>query len=210
VGLFLYGASTSIMIAANLGLDPWDVFHVGLSRILGVNVGYVVIGVGAAVLLLWIPIKQRPGLGTISNALLIGLSINLTSGIPHPHSLVMRWVYGLGAIVICGVAAGLYLGARLGPGPRDGIMTGLFTRFRGRRFASIRLIRTGIEITVLIAGFLMGGTVGWLTLVYAVTIGPVMHMTIPLFAMKDPAPVEASVAQRTNSDSDTHAVEAVA
>lgn len=199
VGLFLYGSATSVMIAANLGLDPWDVFHVGLARILGLNVGVVVIGVGALVLLCWIPIKQKPGLGTVSNVILIGVALDVTSGIPHPHSLIMRWVYGLAAILMTGVASGLYLGARVGPGPRDGIMTGLVTRWRGRRYGSIRLVRTAIEVTVLIAGFAMGGTVGWITLVYAVTIGPVMHVTIPLFAFKDPVVERLSLAKLDRS-----------
>lgn len=186
VGLFLYGASTSVMIAANLGLDPWDVFHVGLARILGLSVGTVVILVGAAVLLCWIPIRQKPGLGTVSNVVLIGLSISATSWLPHPHALWLRWTYGLISILMVGVASGLYLGSRMGPGPRDGIMTGLVTRWHGKWYGSIRLVRTLIEVTVLGAGFLMGGTVGWITLVYAVTIGPVMHVTIPLFATPDP------------------------
>jgi uncharacterized membrane protein YczE len=199
VGLFLFGSSTSVMIAANLGLDPWDVFHVGLARILGLNVGAIVIGVGALVLLCWIPIKQKPGLGTVSNVILVGVSLDLTSSIPHPHSLVLRWVYGLTSILMTGVASGLYLGARLGPGPRDGIMTGLVTRWRGRRYGSIRLVRTAIEVTVLVAGFAMGGTVGWMTLVYAVTIGPVMHVTIPLFAFKDPVVERPSLAELDRS-----------
>jgi uncharacterized membrane protein YczE len=195
VGLFLYGSATSIMIAANLGLDPWDVFHVGLARILGVSVGSVVIGVGAVVLLCWIPIRQKPGLGTLSNVVLVGASVDLTSGIPHPHSLWMRWAYGLASIVVTGVASGLYLGARLGPGPRDGIMTGLVTRWHGRRYGSIRLVRTSIEVTVLLIGFLMGGTVGWMTLVYAAAIGPVMHVTIPLFSLKEPVRDRVSLAE---------------
>jgi uncharacterized membrane protein YczE len=188
VGLFLYGSATSLMIAANLGLDPWDVFHVGLARILGLGVGTVVILVGAVVLVCWIPIRQKPGLGTVSNVVLIGASVTATSWLPHPHALWLRWVFGLGGIVMVGVASGLYLGSRTGPGPRDGIMTGLVARWYGRWYGSIRLVRTLIEVTVLLAGFAMGGKIGWLTLVYAVTIGPIMHVTIPLFATPDPAP----------------------
>jgi uncharacterized membrane protein YczE len=206
IGLFMYGSATSIMIAANLGLDPWDVFHVGLARLLGLNVGAIIIGVGALVLLCWIPLRQRPGVGTVSNVLIIGLSVDLTSGIPHPHSLLMRWAYGLSSILLTGVASGLYLGARLGPGPRDGIMTGVLARWRGRRFVSIRVVRTSIEVTVLLAGFLMGGTVGWMTLVYAVAIGPVIHVVAPWFACQ----VAADVAQAATGKRGPHPVESVA
>lgn len=188
VGLFLYGLSVNMMIAARLGVDSWDVFHLGLSKIIGVRVGWVVIGVGVVVLLCWIPLRQAPGVGTISNALMIGVFMNLTSGIPHPRSLLLRWVCGMAAILLTGLGSGLYLGARLGPGPRDGIMTGLVSRLAGRRFASIRVVRTTMEVTVLITGFFMGGTAGWLTLVYALAIGPIVHVTIPLLSVPDPTP----------------------
>jgi uncharacterized membrane protein YczE len=194
VGLVLYGSATSLMIASNLGLDPWDVFHVGLARILGLGVGTVVILVGAAVLLCWIPIRQKPGLGTVSNVILIGASVTATSWIPHPHALWLRWLVGVSGILMVGVASGLYLGSRTGPGPRDGIMTGLVARWDGRWYGSIRLVRTLIEVTVLLVGFAMGGKVGWLTLVYAVTIGPIMHVTIPMFATPDPAASPAAAA----------------
>jgi uncharacterized membrane protein YczE len=192
VGLVLYGAATSLMIASNLGLDPWDVFHQGVSRLTGLSFGNVVIVVGVIVLLLWIPLRQRPGVGTVSNAILIGLTVNAVSAVlPVPTSLPVRWVYAAGGVFACGIATGLYIGARLGPGPRDGLMTGLVTRFAGRRWASIRLVRTVIEVSVLVAGYLLGGTVGWVTLLYAVSIGPLAHVTIPLFAVADPpeAPV---------------------
>ncbi len=191
LGLFLYGAATSVMIAANLGLDPWDTFHVGLSRLLGLGVGPVVILVGIAVLACWIPIRQRPGLGTLSNVVLIGAALSATSWIPHPHALWLRWAYGLAGIAMVAVATGLYLGSRTGPGPRDGIMTGLVSRWHGRWYGSIRLVRTAIEVTVLTCGFLMGGKIGWMTLVYAVAIGPAMHVTIPMFATRDPDPTGA-------------------
>jgi uncharacterized membrane protein YczE len=194
VGLGLYGASMSLMIAAKLGLDPWDVFHQGVSRLTGWNFGWVVIGTGVVVLLLWIPLRQMPGIGTISNAIVIGLAVDAVSEVlPIPSALAVRWVYALGGIVLLAVASGLYIGARLGPGPRDGLMTGLVTRYPGRRFASIRVIRTAIEITVLAIGWLMGGTIGWSTLVFAVSIGPLTHVMIPLFTIADPAtpaPVE--------------------
>jgi uncharacterized membrane protein YczE len=190
-GLVLYGGSMSLMIAARLGLDPWDVLNQGISRQIGVRFGYIVIGVGAIVLLLWIPLRQRLGIGTISNVLVIGLSVDAINDVlPVPSSLALRWVYGIGGIVACGVATGLYIGTRFGPGPRDGLMTGVVARFPGRWFASIRLIRTAIEVTVLVIGFVLGGTVGWITLFYALLIGPIAHVTIPLFTFADPPVVE--------------------
>jgi uncharacterized membrane protein YczE len=197
VGLVLYGASMSLMIASNLGLDPWDVFHQGVSRLTGWRFGDVVIAVGVIVLLFWIPLRQRPGIGTISNAIVIGLTVDAVSAVlPIPTSLPVRWAYGASGVFACGIASGLYIGARLGPGPRDGLMTGVVTRFAGRRWASIRLVRTVLEISVLIAGYLLGGTVGWVTLLYALSIGPLAHVTIPLFAVPDPpeAPVSPPVA----------------
>lgn len=192
VGLVLYGAGTSLMIAARLGLDPWDVFHQGISQLTGVGFGWIVIAVGAVVLLAWIPLRQRPGLGTVSNVVLIGLSLNAVSAVlPDPTSLWARWAYGLGGIVLISVATGLYIGARLGPGPRDGLMTGVVSRWPGRWFASIRLIRTTIELTVLAVGFLMGGTIGWITVLYAVSIGPLAHIFIPLLSVADPVDAPA-------------------
>jgi uncharacterized membrane protein YczE len=189
VGLALYGTAMSFMIASNLGLDPWDVFHQGVSKRIGLSFGTVVIVVGAFVLLLWIPLRQKPGVGTIANAIVIGLTVNAVNAVlPVPHALWIRWSYGVGGILACAVASGLYLGARLGPGPRDGLMTGAVMRFPGRRFVSIRVIRTGIEGSVLLIGWLLGGTVGWLTLLFAVSIGPLAHVLIPLLSMPDPDP----------------------
>ena len=195
VGLGLYGASMSLMIAARLGLDPWDVFHQGVSRLTGWNFGSVVIGTGVVVLLLWIPLRQMPGLGTISNVIFIGLAVDGVSAVlPVPHALAVRWAYALGGIVLLAISSGLYIGARLGAGPRDGLITGLVMRYPGRRFVSIRVIRTAIEVTVLGVGWLMGGTVGWSTLVFAVSIGPLTHVMIPLFATPD-LPVAAEPAE---------------
>lgn len=203
-GLGMYGFSTSLMIAAGLGMDPWDVFHQGVAGLIGVKFGWVTIAVGAIVLLGWIPLRQRPGLGTVSNVLLIGLVINATStALPEPHSLVLRWTYGLGSIVLTGIATGLYLGARVGPGPRDGLMTGLVERRHGMRYGSIRVVRTSIEVTVLIAGWLMGGTVGWITLLYAVGIGPLAHVMLPLLAVSDP-PVAIPDGATVAPDRDGH------
>jgi uncharacterized membrane protein YczE len=186
-GLVLYGAGVSAMVAARLGLDPWDVFHQGVARVAGVRLGWIVIATGAAVLLAWIPLRQRPGLGTVSNVLVIGLSANaVTAVLPEPHGLAVRWAYGLGAVLATGVATGLYIGARYGPGPRDGLMTGIVTRLGGRRFGSVRVVRTSIEVAALAVGFLLGGSVGWITLVYALSIGPLAHVFIPLLAVPDP------------------------
>jgi uncharacterized membrane protein YczE len=196
VGLVCYGVSMALMIQAQLGLDPWDVFHQGLARRTGLRFGLVVIAVGVLVLLLWIPLRQLPGVGTISNAIVIGLVVDpAVALLPTPHPLAARWAFLIGGIVLNGIATGLYIGARLGSGPRDGLMTGYVARRPGR---SIRLVRTGIEVTVLTAGWLLGGTVGWATLLYAVAIGPLAHVFIPLFSVRGPAvertPVEADVA----------------
>ena len=177
-GLLLYGVSSSLLVLSRLGLDPWDVFHQGMSRTFGLAIGTWTIIVGALVLLLWIPLRQRPGLGTISNVILIGAVMNVILGQVHaPHALGWRIACLVAGVLACGVATGAYIGAGLGPGPRDGLMTGLAARGH-----SIRVVRTGIELTVLVTGWLLGGTVGVGTLVYALSIGPLAHLFIPLFA----------------------------
>ncbi|MGV9270388.1 membrane protein YczE [Kitasatospora sp. NPDC003701] len=176
VGLSLYGASMGLMLRSGLGLDPWDVFHQGLQRTAGLSVGAWVTICGALVLLFWIPLRQRPGLGTVANVLMIGAAMDLTLrvvGTPGP--LPARIALMVGAIVLNGLATGLYIGARFGPGPRDGLMTGLHRR-TGR---SLRLIRTGIELTVLAAGVLLGGTAGVGTVAYALAIGPLAQFFLP-------------------------------
>jgi uncharacterized membrane protein YczE len=186
-GLFLYGGGVSAMVDARLGLDPWDVLHQGISKITGVRLGWIVIAVGVVVLASWIPLRQRPGLGTVSNVFGIGLAnIAVSAVLPEPHGLALRWAYGLFAVLAIGVGTGMYIGARYGPGPRDGLMTGLVTRYAGRWFASVRVVRTAIEVTVLVAGYLLGGTVGWITLVFALSIGPLAHVFIPIFTVPDP------------------------
>jgi uncharacterized membrane protein YczE len=178
IGLLLYGLSGALLVRSRLGLDPWDVFHQGLARHMGLAIGTVVIIVGAAVLLLWIPLRQWPGLGTLSNVVLIGLSMNWSLMVlPGGGALVWRIVEMLTGVVLCGVATGMYIGAAFGPGPRDGLMTGLARR-TGR---SIRLVRTGIEVTVLAAGWLLGGTVGIGTVLYALAIGPLAQFFLPIF-----------------------------
>ncbi|MBY8872741.1 hypothetical protein K7640_12940 [Micromonospora sp. PLK6-60] len=187
-GLVLYGVSMAMMIRSGLGLDPWDVFHQGLSLRTGLSFGTVTIAVGALVLLLWIPLRQRPGIGTVSNVVVIGLVVDATmillpAGLPLPARIALL----VGGIVANGAATGLYIGARLGPGPRDGLMTGYVARRPGR---SIRLVRTVIEVTVLGLGWLLGGTVGLGTVAYAVSIGPLTQLFLPVFTVADPpAPV---------------------
>jgi uncharacterized membrane protein YczE len=183
-GLLLYGFSSSLLVLAGLGLDPWDVFHQGLSRTFGLAIGTWTIIVGAAVLLLWIPLHQRPGIGTVSNVVLVGATMNVVLGHVHaPHALGWRIVCLVAGVLCCGVATGAYIGAGLGPGPRDGLMTGLAARGH-----SIRVVRTGLEVTVLAVGWLLGGTVGIGTVVYALSIGPLAHVFIPLFSHGRRAP----------------------
>jgi uncharacterized membrane protein YczE len=178
VGQVAYGASIALQVRARLGLDPWDVLHQGLARRTGLAIGTWTILVGAAVLLLWIPLRQRPGVGTVCNVVVIGLAVNAVLGVLRaPEAIGLRWVYLVSGIVLCGLATGAYIGAGLGPGPRDGLMVGL-----ARRGRSIRLVRTAIELSVLLAGFLLGGTIGVGTLLFALCIGPIAHVTIPLFA----------------------------
>ncbi|MGQ5263050.1 membrane protein YczE [Micromonospora sp. ZYX-F-536] len=198
VGLVFYGVSMALMIRSGLGLDPWDVFHQGLSELTELSFGTVTIGVGALVLLLWIPLRQRPGLGTVSNVVVIGLVVDATLALlPSSNPLGVRIALLITGIVANGAATAMYLGARLGPGPRDGLMTGFVARRPGW---SIRLVRTAIEVTVLALGWLLGGTVGLGTVAYALAIGPLAQFFIPLFAVPEPgdtAPAPGPVAPVT-------------
>jgi uncharacterized membrane protein YczE len=181
-GLVLYGFSDALMLLAGLGVDPWDVFHQGLSRHFGLGVGTWAIIVGAVVLALWIPLRQRPGFGTLSNVLVVGSVIDLClATMPAPHGLALRVVVLLAGVFLNGVATGAYIGAGLGPGPRDGLMTGLAARGH-----SIRVVRTLLEVTVLASGWALGGTVGVGTVVYALSIGPLAHIFIPMLQIDRP------------------------
>jgi uncharacterized membrane protein YczE len=176
-GLWLYGASMALQIRATLGLDPWDVLHEGLTKITGLSFGTITALVGLVVLLCWIPLRQRPGVGTISNVIVIGVAVDVSLAIlPNPAELLPRILFLTAGIVLNGVAAAVYIGARLGPGPRDGLTTG----FCARTGTSLRLVRTVVELTVLAIGWLLGGTIGVGTVLYAVTIGPLTQAFLPL------------------------------
>lgn len=187
-GLALYGFSMALMLLASLGLDPWDVLQQGLAPRIGLSFGMTVNVVGLVVLLLWIPLRQRPGIGTVLNILVIGTVVDLSLAmLPTPEGYALRFAYLIAGIALNGVAGGAYIGAGLGTGPRDGLMTGI-TRITGW---PIKLIRTGIELGVLAIGWLLGGQVGIGTVLYALTIGWAVHYAIPFFAIKDrrmPAP----------------------
>ena len=186
-GLLLYGVSSSLLVLSRLGLDPWDVFHQGLARHTPFAIGTWAILVGVVVLLLWIPLRQRPGIGTLSNVVLVGATMDVVLGHVHaPHGLTARIACLVCGVFLNGVATGAYIGAGLGPGPRDGLMTGLAARGH-----SIRVVRTGIELTVLLTGWLLGGTVGVGTVLYALSIGPLAHVFVPLFARGRPTPEHA-------------------
>ncbi|WP_238475172.1 YczE/YyaS/YitT family protein [Sphingomonas cavernae] len=184
-GLILYGFSMALMLRANLGLDPWDVFHQGIAMRTGWSFGTVVNVVGAFVLLLWLPLRQRPGIGTISNIVVIGLAVDASLYLlPTAETLPVRAALLALGIVLSGLAGGAYIGAGLGPGPRDGLMTG-FVRRSGW---SIRLVRTGIELLVLAIGWLLGGTVGLGTILYAVSIGWLVQVFLPHLTIAERPP----------------------
>jgi hypothetical protein len=174
-GLVLYGYSDALMVRAELGLAPWDVLHQGVSELTGRPIGQCAIAVGVVVLLLWIPMRQRPGFGTVSNVVVIGLSLDASLALlGSPDGAAARSAYLVVGVLLNALATAAYIGARLGPGPRDGLMTGIAAR-RG----SIRVVRTGIEVVVLAVGWALGGTVGVGTLLYAGAIGPLVHALLP-------------------------------
>jgi uncharacterized membrane protein YczE len=187
-GLVLYGASLALQIQAGLGLDPWDVFHQGVSEKTGLSFGTVVIVVGALVLLAWIPLRQRPGIGTVSNVIVVGLAADASLAVlPEAGSFAVGLAMLLSGIGLNAVAGAAYLGAGLGPGPRDGLMTGLVA-LTGR---SVRLVRTSLEVLVLVVGIFLGGTVGLGTVLYALSIGPLLHVLIPPLTLREPVPAAA-------------------
>ena len=179
-GLFLFGLGITFFIRAQLGLAPWDVFHTGVSDRTDVAVGTVIIIVGVFLLFLWIPLRQRPGIGTIMNAVEIGLVVNLTKPIiGEPDHIVGRLALMLAGLVIVGFGSAIYIGSGLGAGPRDGLMLGL-----SERGISIRLARTVIELTVLVTGILLGGPIGLGTVAFALGIGPIVQVLLPRFDLR--------------------------
>ena len=190
-GLILYGATASMLVLANLGLDPWDVFHQGMSRTFGLAIGTWAIIASVLVLVCgWVPLRQRPGIGTIANAVVVGLVMDVILAVVHqPHALWARIALLVGGVIGNGFATGFYIGAGLGPGPRDGLSTGIASRGH-----SMRVVRTTIEGSVIVIGFLLGGRVGVGTVLYAVAIGPITHHTIPALAIGRRRQREAAVA----------------
>jgi uncharacterized membrane protein YczE len=190
-GLLAAALSIALMVEAHLGLDPWNVLHEGLTHRLGLSFGTVTIIAGTIVLLLWIPLRQPLGAGTIVNTVLIGGLIDVALWlVPTPKVLWLRVVLLVVGVVLCGASVAVYLGSHLGPGPRDGLMTGLVAR-TGR---SIRLVRTSLEASVLLVGFLLGGTVGVGTVLFAVAIGPLIQFFLPRVAAPVDLPATGSQA----------------
>lgn len=183
VGLIAYGISLAMMVRGNLGLAPWDVLHSGLIRYVPISLGQAVILMSFVVLLLWIPLRERPGLGTVANAVVVGLSADATLAIlDAPTGWVPRIALMLGGIALCGLASAVYIGAQLGRGPRDGLMTGL-NRCTG---LSLRLVRTGLEVLVVIIGLILGGVLGIGTAAFALAIGPLTQAWLPAFLVRLP------------------------
>lgn len=184
IGLTLYGVSTAMFVRADLGADPWNVFHLGVANLLSMNIGVVIIAVGVLVLLAWIPLRQRPGFGTLSNVIMIGLAADVALlVIPGFESLMARSGLLVSAVILNALATALYIGAGFGAGPRDGLMTGIHVRTGW----PVRRIRTAIEVSVLLIGWLLGGTVGFGTVLYALAIGPLIQICLPWFCHKPQA-----------------------
>jgi uncharacterized membrane protein YczE len=196
-GLALYGLSMALMSRSDLGNMPWDVLHEGLSEQLGLSFGLVTILVGVVVLLAWIPLRERPGLGTVSNIGVIGIAVDASLAVvPELDATPAKALMAFAGVLLNALATAAYIGVRLGPGPRDGLMTAL-VRVTGR---SIRLVRTAIEVAVVVTGFVLGGTLGVVTIVYALCIGPLVHFLLPRLSVDPPRPAFGSEsAQRVGS-----------
>lgn len=193
IGLVLYGVSVSLILRASLGVTSWDVLHQGVARVTGIPIGTIMIATSFVVLVLWIPLRQRLGIGTVANAVLVGLTVDAVLPLlVEPDALWSRAVMLAYGILLNGLATGLYIGAGLGPGPRDGLMTGLAAR-TGR---SIRLVRTSIEVAVLLIGWTLGGQVGIGTLLYAVSIGPLAQFFLPMLSPARPPTVATGIRYR--------------
>lgn len=180
IGLLLYGASLAMMVRGGLGLAPWDVLHSGLVQHVPITLGQAVVVMSFVVLLLWIPLQEVPGVATIANAVVVGLAADATLALlGRPEALWAEAGLMLGGVGLCGFATALYIGAQLGRGPRDGLMTGLHRRTG----LSIRLVRTGLEVTVVLIGLVLGGVVGVGTIVFALAIGPIAQALMPFFLL---------------------------
>ncbi len=183
LGLVLYGVTLGMMIRATLGNAPWDVLHQGMAIHLPISIGTAVIVMSVVVLLFWIPLRELPGLGTVTNSLVVGLTADVTlSLLEAPEAMWERVLLMVGGIVLNALATALYIGSQFGPGPRDGLMTGLHRRTG----LSIRLVRTGLEVVVVAIGWLLGGVVGIGTLLYALAIGPLVQVMLPRFIVELP------------------------
>lgn len=175
-GLVVFGVSLAFMVRGELGLAPWDVLHYGVALHVPLSFGQVIVMVSFLTLLLWIPLREKPGIGTVANAIVVGVAVDVTLRfLPHPTEGWIRVAFTLTGVVLCGAASALYIGAQLGRGPRDGLMTGLSRRTG----LSIRTVRTGIELTVLGLGLILGGSVGLGTLLFAFGIGPLTQLMLP-------------------------------
>ena len=187
VGLVLYGVSLAMMVRGDLGLAPWDVLHSGLIRYVPITLGQAVVVMSFVVLLAWIPLREMPGLGTISNAFVVGFAADATLWLlDRPDAILARVLLMLGGVLLCGLASALYIGAQLGRGPRDGLMTGLARRTGW----SLGLVRTALEVSVVLIGLLLGGTLGLGTVCYALAIGPLTQLWLPAFTVPVPSPAE--------------------
>ncbi|MQW77757.1 hypothetical protein GHK92_17945 [Nocardioides sp. dk4132] len=183
LGLVLYGVSLAMMVRGDLGLAPWDVLHSGLIRHLPMSLGQAVVLMSFVVLVLWIPLREVPGLGTVANAFVVGISADATLAVlDAPAALVWRGGLCVGGVALCGLAGAMYIGAQLGRGPRDGLMTGLARRTGG----SLRLVRTGIEVTVVVVGLALGGALGVGTVLYALAIGPLTQRWLTAWTVRLP------------------------
>jgi uncharacterized membrane protein YczE len=190
-GLVLFGLALALLVQAHLGLDPWTVFTQGVAQRTGLSLGEVTVVISLVLLLLWIPLRQRPGLGTVANAFVVGPVLDVgVALIPQPGSLVLRLLFLVLAVLTIALATGLYVGAGWGPGPRDGLMTGLVRR-TGR---SVGLVRTSIEVAVVVSGWLLGGTVGVVTVVYALAIGPLVQPLLPRLTVLSGGPPDPAAA----------------
>lgn len=192
LGLYMFGLSGALLIRSDLGAMPWDVLHQGLSLQTGLSIGTWSVIVGALLMLLWVPLRQKAGLGTLSNVVMVGVSVDVSLWLlPATDSLALRVLLLVSGVLVCGIASGCYIGVGLGPGPRDGLMTGL-----AARGLSIRLARTLIEVTVALSGFLLGGTVGVGTVVFMVAIGPLAQVFLPMMRMPEETPESPTLSGR--------------